>query len=167
MTMRCAGIDTSCYAVVEKEPAGRARSVDQRRVPEKASVCCDDGRTSHAEDEEGSAMGRAAHRASLGVPGMVPSGKPGWRLQEPAPGFRCSYPPAGCCWVSVPGHRHVRSHQCDAAPTRIAAAVRRAVTAAGSDGPICLTPSPAAPALQHHACYPGLLAAFRCQPCTR
>ena len=80
-------------------------------------------------------MGRAAHRASLGVPGMVPSGEPGRRLQGPAPGFRCSYPPAGRCWASVPGHRHVRRHQCDAAPTRIPAAVRRAVTAAGSDGP--------------------------------
>lgn len=89
-------------------------------------------------------MGRAAHQASLGVPGMVPSGQPGRRLQEPAPGFRCSYPPAGRCWASVPGHRHVRSDQCDAAPTRIPAAVRRAVTAAGSDGPICLTPSPGA-----------------------
>ena len=112
-------------------------------------------------------MGRAAHQASLGVPGMVPSGEPGRRLQEPAPGLRCSYPPAGRCWASVPGHRHVRSHQCDAAPTRIAAAVRRAVTAAGSDGPICLTPNPVAPALQQQACFPGLLAAFRCQPCTR
>lgn len=80
-------------------------------------------------------MGRAAHQASLGVPGMVPSGEPGRRLQEPAPGLRCSYPPAGRCWASVPGHRHVRSHQYDAAPTRIAAAVRRTVTAAGSDGP--------------------------------
>lgn len=112
-------------------------------------------------------MGRAAHQASLGVPGMVPSGEPGRRLQEPAPGFRCSYPPAGRCWASVPGHRHVRSHQCDAAPTRIAAAVRRAVTAAGSDGPICLTPSPVAPALQQRAYSQGLLAAFRCQPCSR
>lgn len=112
-------------------------------------------------------MGRAAHRASLDVPGMVPPGEPGRRLQEPAPGFRCSYPPAGRCWASVPGHRHVRSHQCDAAPTRIAAAVRRAVTAAGSDGPIGLTPSPVAPALQQRACSPELLAAFRCQPCTR
>ena len=27
-------------------------------------------RTNHAEDEEGSAHGRAAHQASLGVPGM-------------------------------------------------------------------------------------------------
>lgn len=80
-------------------------------------------------------MGRAAHQASLGVPGMVPPGEPGRRLQEPAPGFRCSYPPAGRCWASVPEHRHVRSHQCDAAPTRIPAAVRGAVTAAGSDGP--------------------------------
>ena len=112
-------------------------------------------------------MGRAAHQASLGVSGMVPSGEPGRRLQEPAPGFRCSYPPAGRCWASVPGHRHVRSHQCDAVPTRIPAAVRRAVTAAGSDGPICLTPNPVAPALQQQACFPGLLAAFRCQPCTR
>lgn len=112
-------------------------------------------------------MGRAAHQASLGVPGMVPSGEPGRRLQEPAPGFRCSYPPAGRCWASVPGHRHVRSHQCDAVPTRIPAAVRRAVTAAGSDGPICLTPNPVAPALQQQAYFPGLLAAFRCQPCTR
>ncbi len=80
-------------------------------------------------------MGRAAHRASLGVPGMVPSGKPGRRLQEPAPGFRCSYPPTGRCCISVLGHRHVRSHQYDAAPTRIAAAVRRGVTAVGSDAP--------------------------------
>ena len=112
-------------------------------------------------------VGRAAHRTSLGVPGMVPSGEPGRRLQEPTPGFRCSYPPAGRCWASVPGHRHVRSHQCDAAPTRIPAAVRRAVTAVGSDGPICLTPSPVVPALQQQACFPGLLAAFRCQPCTR
>lgn len=112
-------------------------------------------------------LGRAAHQASLGVPGMVPPGEPGRRLQEPAPGFRCSYPPAGRCWASVPGHRHVRSHQCDAAPTRIPAAVRRAVTAASSDGPICLTPNPVAPALQQRACSLGLLAAFRCQPCTR
>ncbi len=112
-------------------------------------------------------MGRAAHSASLGVPGRFRPVRPGRRLQEPAPGFRYSYPPAGRCWASVPGHRHVRSHQCDAAPTRIPAAVRRAVTAVGSDGPICLTPSPVAPALQQQACFPGVLAAFRCQPCTR
>ncbi len=31
-------------------------------------------------------MGRAAHGASLGVPGVVPPGEPGRRLQEPAPG---------------------------------------------------------------------------------
>lgn len=80
-------------------------------------------------------MGRAAHGASLGVPGMVPPGEPARRLQEPAPGFRCSYPPAGRCWASVPGHRHVRRHQCDAAPTRIAAAICRAVTAAGVTAP--------------------------------
>lgn len=113
-------------------------------------------------------MGRAAHGASPGVPGVVPPGEPGRRLQEPAPGVRCSYPPAGRCWASVPGHRHVRRHQCDAAPTHIAAAIcRRAVTAAGSDGPICLTSSPVAPAWQQRLCPPGLLAVFRCQPCTR
>lgn len=113
-------------------------------------------------------MGRAAHRASLRVPGMVPPGsEPGQRLQEPAPGFRCSYPPAGHCWASVPGHRHARSHQCGAAPTRISAAVRRAVTAACSDGPICLTSSLVAPALQQRSCSLGLLAAFRCLPCSR
>ena len=40
--------------------------------------------------------------------------------------------------------------------------LRWAVTA-----PVCLTPSPGIPALQQQACFPGLLAAFRCQPCTR
>ena len=40
--------------------------------------------------------------------------------------------------------------------------LRRAVTV-----PICLMPNPVAPALQQQACFPGLLAAFRCQPCTR
>lgn len=47
-----------------------------------------------------------------------------------------SYPPAGHCKASVPGHHHVRSNQYGTEPTRIVAAVRRAVTAAGSDGPI-------------------------------
>ena len=145
-----------------KKPAGRATRDEclERRTCAATMA----GRTT-PRMRKALPMGRAAHQASLGVPGMVPSGEPGWRLQEPAPGFRCSYPPAGCCWASVPGHRHVRSHQCDAAPTHIPAAVRRAVTAAGSDGPICLTPSPVAPALQQQACFPGLLAAFRCQPC--
>lgn len=100
-------------------------------------------------------MGRAAHQASLGVPGMVPSGEPGRRLQEPAPGLRCSYPPAGRCWASVPGHRHVRSHQCDAAPTRIAAAVRRTVTAAGSDGPHLSHAEPGGPSLAAAGVFPG------------
>lgn len=147
-----------------KKPAGRATRDEclERRMCAATMA----GRTTQRM-RKALPMGRAAHRASLGVPGLVPSGEPGRRLQEPAPGFRCSYPPAGCCWASVPGHRHVRRHQCDAALTRIAAAVRRAVTAAGSDGPICLTPSPVAPALQQRACSQGLLAAFRCQPCTR
>ena len=166
-TTRCAGMDTPCYAVVEKEPAGRMRSGEQRRSLERrACVATMAGRTT-PRMRKALPMGRAAHRASRGVPGVVPPGEPGRRLQEPAPGFRCSYPPAGRCWASVPRHRHVRSHQCDAVPTRIPAAVRRAVTAAGSDGPICLTPNPVAPALQQQAYFPGLLAAFRCQPCTR
>lgn len=167
MTTRCAGMDTSCYAVVKKELAGRVRSGEQRRSLERrACVATMAGRTT-PKMRKALPVGRAAHRTSLGVPGMVPSGEPGRRLQEPAPGFRCSYPPAGRCWASVPGHRHVRSHQCDAAPTRIAAAVRRAVTAAGSDGPICLMPSPVAPTLQQRAYSQGLLAASRCQPCSR
>lgn len=166
-TTRCAGMDTPCYAVVEKEPAGRMRSGEQRRSLERrACVATMAGRTT-PRMRKALPMGRAAHRASRGVPGVVPPGEPGRRLQEPAPGFRCSYPPAGRCWASVPRHRHVRSHQCDAVPTRIPAAVRRAVTAAGSDGPICLTSNPVAPALQQQAYFPGLLAAFRCQPCTR
>lgn len=119
-----------------KKPAGRATR--DECLERQMCVATMAGRTT---PRMGKAlpMGRAAHRASRGVPGMVPSGEPGRRLQEPAPGFRCSYPPAGRCWASVPGHRHVHSHQCDAAPTRIAAAVRRAVTAAGSDGPIGFT----------------------------
>ena len=56
-TTRCAGMSTSCGAVVEKLSAGRASSGDPRRVPGAADVCCDDGRTNHAEDEEGSAHG--------------------------------------------------------------------------------------------------------------
>ena len=131
------------------------RSGDPRRVPGTADLCGDDDGTNHAEDEEGSAHGRAAHQASLGVPGIVPSGEPGRRLQEPAPGLRCSYPPAGRCWASVPGHRHVRSHQCDAAPTRIAAAVRRAVTAAGSDGPHLFHAEPCGPSLAAAGVFPG------------
>ncbi|MFZ2883413.1 MAG: hypothetical protein WA000_03135 [Nitrosomonas europaea] len=47
---------TSC-GVVENELADRARSGDPRRVPGAADVCCDDGGTNHAEDEEGSAHG--------------------------------------------------------------------------------------------------------------
>ena len=40
-------------------------------------MCCDDGETNHAEDEDMALpMGRAAHQASLGVPGMVPPGEP-------------------------------------------------------------------------------------------
>ena len=147
-----------------KKPAGRATR--DACLERRMCVATMAGRTT-PRMRKALPMGRAAHQASLGVPGMVPSGEPGRRLQEPAPGLRCSYPPAGRCWASVPGHRHVRSHQYDAAPTRIPAAVRRAVTAAGSDGPICLTPNPVAPALQQQACFPGLLAAFRCQPCTR
>lgn len=164
-----------CCAVVEKcRQAVRGRATSDECLT--AGVCCDcvfRTRTATMAERitprmrKAPPMGRAAHQASRGVPGMVPSGEPGRRLQEPAPGFRCSYRPAGCCWASVSGHHHVCSHQCDAAPTRIPAAVRRAVTAAGSDGPICLTPSPMAPALQQEACFPGLLAAFRCQPCTR
>ena len=154
-TTQSAGMSTSCGAVVEKVSAGRARTGDQQRVPGTVDGCCDDGGTNHAEDEDGSAHGRAAHRASRGVPGMVPSGEPGRRLQEPAPGFRCSYPPAGRCWASVPGHRHVRSHQCDAAPTRIAAAVRRTVTAAGSDGPHLSHAEPGGPSLAAAGVFPG------------
>ncbi len=116
--------------------AGRPCEVGRSATkPGKASVCRDDDGTNTPKMRKALPVGRAAHRTSLGVPGMVPPGEPGRRLQEPAPGFRCSYPPAGCCWASVPRHRHVRRHQCDAAPTRIPAAVRRAVTAAGSDGP--------------------------------
>ena len=141
---------------MENELAGRARSGDQQRVPGTVDVCCDDGETNHAEDEDMALpMGRAAHQASLGVPGMVPSGEPGRRLQEPAPGLRCSYPPAGRCWASVPGHRHVRSHQYDAAPTRIAAAVRRTVTAAGSDGPHLSHAEPGGPSLAAAGVFPG------------
>lgn len=147
-----------------KKPAGR---VTRDECLERRMCAATMARRTTPRMRKALPMGRAAHRASRGVPGMVPSGEPGRRLQEPAPGFRYSYPPAGRCWASVPGHRHVRSHQCDAAPTRIPAAVRRAVTAVGSDGPICLTPSPVVPALQQQACFPGLLAAFRCQPCTR
>ena len=131
------------------------RSGEQRRSLERrACVATMAGRTT-PRMRKALPMGRAAHRASRGVPGVVPPGEPGRRLQEPAPGFRCSYPPAGRCWASVPRHRHVRSHQCDAVPTRIPAAVRRAVTAAGSDGPICLTPNPVAPALQQQAYFRG------------
>jgi len=115
-----------------KKPAGRATR--DECLERQMCVATVAGRTT-PRMRKALPMGRAAHRASRGVPGVVPPGEPGRRLQEPAPGFRCSYPPAGLCWASVPGHRHVRSHQCDAVPTRIAAAVRRAVTAAGSDGP--------------------------------
>ena len=154
-TTRCAGMDTPCYAVVEKEPAGRMRSGEQRRSLERrACVATMAGRTT-PRMRKALPMGRAAHQASLGVPGMVPSGEPGRRLQEPAPGFRCSYPPAGRCWASVPGHRHVRSHQCDAAPTRIAAAVRRTVTAAGSDGPHLSHAEPGGPSLAAAGVFPG------------
>lgn len=152
-------------AVVEKVSAGRERATRDECLERWMRATTMAGRTT-PRMRKALPMGRAAHQASLGVPGMVPPGE-GRRLQEPAPGLRCLYPPAGRCWASVPGHRHVRSHQCDAAPTRIAAAVRQAVTAAGSDGPICFTPSPVARALQQQACFPGLLAAFRCQPCSR
>ena len=98
---------------------------------------------------------------SRGVPGMVPSGEPNQRLQEPAlsrqpygdgmesmvmlfhvaltaprQGIRCSYPPVGHCRASMSGHHHACHKQWDAAPTRIVAAVRQTVTAAGSDGPV-------------------------------
>ena len=164
---RCAGMGTSCGAVWKRcRQAARGGATSNECLERRTCVATMAGRTT-PRMRKALPMGRAAHRASLDVPGVAPSGEPGRRLQEPAPGFRCSYPPAGHCCISVPGHRHVRSHQCDAAPTRIPAAVRRAVTAAGSDGPICLTPNPVAPALQQQAYFPGLLAAFRCQPCTR
>ncbi len=166
-TTRYAGMSTSCDAVWKRcRQAARGRATSNECLERRMCVATMAGRIT-PRMRKALPMGRAAHQASLGVPGMVPSGEPGLRLQEPAPGFRCSYPPAGCCWASVPGHHHVRSHQCDAGPTRIPAAFRRAVTAAGSDGPIYLTPNPVAPALQQQACFPGLLAAFRCQPCTR
>ena len=57
MTTRCAGMSTSCGAVVEKVSAGRARTGDQQRVPGTVDVCCDDGETNRAEDEDGSAHG--------------------------------------------------------------------------------------------------------------
>lgn len=50
-------MSTSCGAVVEKVSAGRARTGDQQRVPGTVDVCCDDGETNHAEDEDGSARG--------------------------------------------------------------------------------------------------------------
>ena len=94
----------------------------------------------------------------------------------PAPRFRCSYPPAGHCKASVPGHHHVSSNQCGTAPTRIVAAVRRAVTAAGSDGPItgarhCSKPLlPRAGALIHHfhcVCRRLIGGCGRCRACHR
>jgi len=50
---------TSCYAVVVKKVSvGRAKAGDQQRVLGTADdVCCDDGGTNHAEDEDGSAHG--------------------------------------------------------------------------------------------------------------
>lgn len=166
-TTRCAEMGTSCGAVWKRcRRAAQGRASSDERLERGTCVATMAGRIT-PRMRKALPMGRAAHRASLGVPGLVPSGEPGRRLQEPAPGFRCSYPPAGRCWASVPGHRHVRSHQCDAAPTRIAAAVCRAVTAACSDGPIGLTSHPADRALQQHACSLGLLAVFRCQPCIR
>lgn len=105
-------------------------------------------------------VGRAAHRTSLGsawegsfrqtgsaLAGTCAIEATVWERHAthgdapcgaycPAPRFRCSYPPAGHCKASMPGHHHVRSNQYGTAPTRIVAAVRRAVTAASSDGPL-------------------------------
>lgn len=105
-------------------------------------------------------VGRAAHRTSLGCVWDGSIRRTGSALARtcaieatvwgrhgkhgdvpcgaccPAPRFRCSYPPAGHCRASVPGHHHVRSNQYGTAPIRIVAAVLRAVTAVGSDGPI-------------------------------
>ena len=149
------GWGTSCDVVVKKgRQAARGRATSNECLERRACLATMAGRTT-PKMRKALPMGRAAHRASLGVPGMVPSGGPDRRLQEPAPGFRCSYPPAGHCWASVPGHRHVRSHQCDAAPTRIAAAVRRAVTAAGSDGPHPSHAEPRGPSVAAAGVFPG------------
>lgn len=132
------GIGTSSGVVETSWQTAWGRATRDECLERRMCVATKAGRTT-PKMRKALPMGRAAHGASLGVPGVVPPGEPGRRLQEPAPGVRCSYPPAGRCWASVTGHRHVRSHQCDAAPTRIAAAICRAVTAAGSDGPIGLT----------------------------
>ena len=154
-TTRCAGMGTSCGAVWKRcRQAARSRATRDECVERRVCVATMAGRAT-PRMRKALPMGRAAHQASLGVPGMVPSGEPGRRLQEPAPGLRCSYPPAGRCWASVPGHRHVRSHQCDAAPTRIAAAICRAVTAAGSDGPHLSHAEPGGPSLAAAGVFPG------------
>ena len=112
-------------------------------------------------------MGRAAHQASLGVPG---------RFRPVNRGGACRNLRQGS---GVHTHRQVVAGPVCRGIVMCAAinamlrqpalllqfggpSLRWAVTA-----PVCLTPSPVAPALQQQACFPGLLAAFRCQPCTR
>ena len=143
------------------------RSGDPRRVPGTADVCCDGGGTNHAEDEEGSAMvGRHTERAWVCLGWFRPVNRVG----------ACRNLRQGS---GVHTHRQVVAGpvcrgivMCAAINTMLrqpalllqfgGPSLRRAVTV-----PICLMPNPVAPALQQQACFPGLLAAFRCQPCTR
>lgn len=134
------------HAVYGKAPTGAGRQRLAGRTTPEMRKALPVGRAAHRTSlgcalvgsfrQTGSALaGTCAIEATVwerhGKHGAAPCG-----AYCPAPRFRCSYPPAGHCKASVPWHHHVRSNQCDTAPPRIVAAVRRAVTAAGSDGPI-------------------------------
>ena len=136
-------------------------------VPGTADVCCDDGETNLAEDEGALPMGRTAHRASLGVPGMVP------------PASRVAL--AGTCArvpVFIPTSRSLLG-QCAGASSCAqpsVAMLRQPALLLQFDGPslrrTVTAPSasrrPSSPSRRQQRAYSqGLLAAFRCQPCSR
>lgn len=149
--------------------AGRPCEVGRAATkPRKASVCRNDGGTNHAEDEGRLCpwVGRHTERAGVCLGWFRPASRVG----------ACRNLRQGS---GVHTHRQVVAGPVCRGIVMCAAinamlrepalllqfggpSLRRAVTA-----PICFTPSPVASALQQQACFPWLLAAFRCQPCTR
>jgi hypothetical protein len=79
--------------------------------------------------------GRAAHRNEPGCAGVVPSERTGLALTGTCAKVPAFNPAGRSLQSQYSRHHHVSVTKSDSAPSRMVAAVRRAVTAAGSDGP--------------------------------